>query len=322
MTGSGDKGADPAVVCIGETMGLFHAKASGPLAYSREFSLGIGGAESNLAIGLSRLGIKSAWVGRLGADSIGDVIVHDLQAEGVHVHAIRDADSFTGLMVKERRTSQSQKVWYARRGSAGSRLAPEDIPRDLIGQCRILHVSGITAAVSDSACAALKYAISIARSSGTLVSFDVNYRSALWTREAAAETLRPLLSSVDILFAGEDEAEMLVGQSDPAVQARLLSQLGPTQVLIKRGSRGCEACIEGQRACREAIRIQAVDTVGAGDAFAAGYLAELLNRKDIEERLDTAVRCGAYVCLCSGDWEGLPGRSDLAALDDIEAVSR
>ncbi|RAL96031.1 sugar kinase [Agrobacterium sp. MS2] len=314
--------ARPRVVCIGETMGLFHAKAVGMLSYTRDLSLAIGGAESNVAIGLSRLGIQSAWVGRLGADSIGDVIVHDLRAEDVQVHAVRDPESFTGLMVKERRTSQFQNVWYARKGSAGSRLKCEDIPRELIAQCSILHVSGITAALSDNALEALKYAISIARQSRTLVSFDINYRRALWSQDTAGKVLLPLVASSDIVFAGEDEAEMLVGPGDAATQAQLISKLGPTQVLIKRGAKGCEAFVDGKRLARSAVSVPVVDTVGAGDAFACGYLAEMLERKDLEERLDTAVKCGAFACLSAGDWEGLPRRRELAALNAGEAVSR
>ncbi|MEV8112352.1 sugar kinase [Pseudarthrobacter oxydans] len=310
------------VVCMGETMALFNAQHAGPLSHSRSFNLGIGGAESNVAIALTRLGARAAWVGRLGADSLGDVILHELRGEGVLVHASRDSEAPTGLMIKERRTAATQRVWYHRRDSAGSRLEIEDLPTSLLAETRVLHVTGITPALSSTAHATIERAIDCVRESGGAVSLDVNYRSGLWEPEEASAALLPITANCDIIFAGSEEAQMLTGEMDAHTQAQSLAALGPSQVLIKLGAAGCAGLIDGKWFTQAAIPITPVDTVGAGDAFVAGYLAELLAGLHVEQRLETAVRCGAYACLAAGDWEGLPRRSELALIGSSEAVTR
>lgn len=312
----------PSVVCIGETMALFRASQVGPLIHSRGYELAIGGAESNVAVALRRLGVDVVWAGRLGGDTLGDLIVHELRGEGVLVHAARDRDAPTGMMLKERRTDDLTRVTYYRRDSAGSRLSVSDLPLDLIAGAQILHVTGITPALSASAREAVIEAVRFARGAGTLVSFDVNFRRTLWDVDAASSTLPELIANTDILFAGTEEARILGADGEPAQLMSSLADLGPQQVLIKLGKDGCAARIDGKEFGRAAVPIRPVDTVGAGDAFAAGYLAELLADAPPELRLDTANRCGAFACLAPGDWEGLPTRSELSALDAEEGVVR
>lgn len=310
------------VVTLGETMGLFRAASVGSLAHVSDFTLGIGGAESNVAIALARLGTPARWLGRVGDDPIGRRVVRELRAEGVDVRAIVDSDAPTGIMVKEQRTPESTRVQYYRSGSAGSRLRVEDLSEADIPNAALLHVTGITPALSSSAHATVLEAISIARTSGVPVSFDLNHRSSLWTREPA-EIYRELATQADIVFAGDDEARILLPDADtPDELAAGVAQLGARQVLIKLGARGCVALIDGVRHSRKAVPIQAVDTVGAGDAFVAGYLAELLAGAGVEDRLTTAVTVGAFACLGSGDWEGLPTRDELELLASTEPVQR
>jgi 2-dehydro-3-deoxygluconokinase len=319
----GPSGGPAEVVTFGETMALMRSQAPGPLAHAAELSLGVGGAESNVAIALARLGATVAWFGRVGEDSLGDLVVRELRAEGLAVHALRDAGAPTGLMIKERRTEQNQKVWYYRSGSAGSRLRPEDVPVAEITAARLLHITGITPALSISAADAVDRAVRTARETGTLVSFDVNYRSALWSAGEASPVLRRLAGQADILFAGDDEAELLVGSAEgPQELAERLATLGPSQVIVKRGAEGCLALLEGECFEQPAITVRPVDTVGAGDAFVAGYLAELLRGLPPAERLLTAVRTGAFACLVPGDWEGMPRRSELGLLDAADPVIR
>ncbi len=311
------------VVTFGETMALMRSQTPGPLAHALELSLGIGGAESNVAIALARLGASVAWFGRVGEDSLGDLVVRELRAEGLAVHARRDAGAPTGLMIKERRTQQNQKVWYYRSGSAGSRLGPEDVPAREIAAARLLHITGITPALSESAANAVDLAVRTARDAGTLVSFDINYRAALWSAEEASPVLRRLAAQTDILFAGDDEAALLVGAAEePRDLAERLTALGPTQVIVKRGSEGCVALVDGKFLEQPAIAVQPVDTVGAGDAFVAGYLAELLLGLPPAARLLTAVRTGAFACLVPGDWEGMPRRGELGLLEATDPVIR
>lgn len=312
----------PDVVTLGETMALLTPESVGPLIHTPLLRLGIGGAESNVAIGLSRLGTAAAWIGRVGADSLGDLVVRELAAEGLQVHAVRDDDAPTGLMIKERRTPMNQRVWYYRSGSAGSRLHPGDLPPGLVGSARLLHISGITPALSPTAAATVWSAVSTARSAGTTVSFDVNYRQALWSPSAAAKACRDLVAQADIVFAGEDEATMLVGPGRAAVLADRLRSLGPSQVVIKRGEQGCVAVVDDVEYEQSAIAVPVVDTVGAGDAFVAGYLHAHLRGAAAPDRLLAAVRNGAFACLSPGDWEGMPRHFELELLDHTEAVRR
>ncbi len=319
----GSPAGSAGVVTFGETMALMRAQTPGPLAHASELGLGIGGAESNVAIALARLGTPVSWFGRVGADSLGDLVVRELRAEGLEVRAIRDPAAPTGLMIKERRTQHTQKVWYYRAGSAGSRLGPADVPVEEIAAAGLLHVTGITPALSASAADAVDLAVQTAREAGTPVSFDVNYRGALWSPEAASPVLRRLAGRADVLFAGDDEAALLVGPAEgPRELAAALAELGPSQVVVKRGAQGCAALVDGVYFEQAAIPVQPVDTVGAGDAFVAGYLAERLRGLTPQECLLTAVRTGAFACLVPGDWEGMPRRSELGLLEATEPVSR
>lgn len=311
------------VVTLGETMALLAAQQLGPLAHVTSMAVGMGGAESNVAIALQRLGVPATWIGCVGADSFGDLILREHAAEGVRVVARRDPDAPTGLMVKERRTARTVRVWYYRLGSAGAGLRPDDVPEELIARARVLHVTGITPALSDTAAQTVQHAVDIARRVGTITSLDVNYRSALWSREAAGTALTGLAKQVDLVFAGQDEAALIVPHADdPLVMARDLAALGPTQVLLKLGERGCAALVDGEELRQPAVRVEVVDTVGAGDAFVAGYLAELIAGEPVRQRLLTAVTTGAFACTGPGDWEGLPRRHELALLAMTETVSR
>ena len=311
------------VVTLGETMALMKAETPGPLAHVSSLSLGVGGAESNFAVALRRLGTSVTWVGRLGADSLGDLVQRELAAEGIVTLAIRDADAPTGLMIKERRTPDALRVWYYRTGSAGSRLSWADVPPELIAGAELLHVTGITLGISDSAREAVHQAVECARRAGVLVSFDLNYRSALWPPAEAARDFASIIAKADLVFAGESEAAMVVGAAeDPLTLAHRIAELGPTQSVIKLGADGCVAVVDGHEYRRPAVRINAVDSVGAGDAFVAGYVSELVAGADASARLRTAVRAGAFACLVPGDWEGMPRRQELALLDATEPVTR
>ena len=311
------------VVTLGETMALVRATHPGPLMHASEMTLGMGGSESNFAIALRRLGSTVTWVGRIGVDSFGAYIRRELAAEQVDAAIVSDPSAPTGLMIKERRTASTQTVWYYRAGSAGSRISPEDLPLEKIRSARVLHVTGITPALSQSAANTVDHAIDVARDAGATVSFDVNYRAGLWSSETAGETLRGIAARSDVVFASDDEAALIAGPAaDAADLAHRIAELGPAQVVIKLGDRGCVALIDGVEHRTDAISVDALDTVGAGDGFVAGYISELLAGSKPSVRLDTAVRVGAFACLVPGDWEGMPRRSELGLLDSSEPVTR
>jgi 2-dehydro-3-deoxygluconokinase len=311
------------VVTFGETMALVSADKQGPLQHSAALSLGIGGAESNVAIALRRLGAEVTWIGKLGEDPFGDLVIREIRAEGVRVIELRDPDAPTGLMVKERRSANETRIWYYRSGSAASRLTVDDFDFDLVRSAALLHVTGISPALSPSMGEVTAEAIRVARASGVTVSFDLNYRGKLWTRDQAADAYRRIIPQVDLVFGGEDEVAIALGMTDtPLAMAHRLIELGAREAVVKLGSLGAVAVVDGKEYSQAAIPIDPIDTVGAGDAFVAGYLAEFLEGEPVAQRLTTAVRVGAYACLVPGDWEGLPKRAELDGLAAAEPVSR
>lgn len=301
------------VVALGETMALVASSPFGRLRHARELTLGVGGAESNLTIGVARLGRSASWIGRVGDDELGVLVVNTLRSEGVDVRAVVDHNAPTGLMLKECRAPGAARISYYRRGSAGSRLAPGDVDRNVISAAHVLHVTGITLALSKSARAAVDRAIELARAAGALISLDVNYRTGLWTEAEAAATLRPLLHRCDVVFAGSSEARLLVDADSPIEQARAIAALGVRFTLVKLGAEGAVASLDGtMHACRAPL-VTEVDPVGAGDGFAAGFLAALCASADPVEALDMATRAGALAVTSPGDWEGLPTLRELRA---------
>lgn len=326
-------GGPPEVLTLGETMVLLCAPGIGPLRHARSLDVAIGGAESNVAVGLTRLGVRTAWIGRVGDDEFGRLVRGTLAGEGVDVsYAFTDPAAPTGLMVKARRTSAATEVNYYRAGSAGSRLSPDDLPAGLAGKVRLLHLTGITPALSESAYDTVE-AVLAASGGAVPVSLDLNYRQALWSPPVAAPVLRGLVERCDVLFATEAEARLVLGDprgpsglsASPRELGYALAALGPSQVVVKRGARGAVAVVDGVAYDAPVHRVDAVDPVGAGDAFAAGYLAELLAGADVPARLATAAAAGAFAVTVHGDWEGLPRRDELALLhllDADDAVAR
>lgn len=306
------------VVALGETMALLWPPEVGLLRHVPALRLGIAGAESNLAVGVVRLGVPATWLGRVGDDEFGRLVTMTLRGQGVHTTAVVDSSAPTGLMVKERRTARSTRVLYYRSGSAGSRLCTGDLDPGVIAGGAVLHVTGITPALSPSAREAVFAAVDIARAAGVAVSVDLNYRSALWSPVDAGPVLRDLVRRADIVLATEDEARLVVDGADARALAAGLDRLGPNQVLVKQGAAGSLSTIDGRMHRTPARSVDVVDSVGAGDAFGAGYLSGLCRGLSAEERLDLATAAGAFAVTVPGDWEGLPSTADLSLLDGGE----
>ena len=314
------------LVTLGETLGLLVAEDVGPLALVRSMRLSMGGAESNVAIGVARLGLAATWIGRLGRDPIGDLVERHLLAERVRCFVHRD-DAPTALMLRERRTGTASTVSYYRHGSAGSHLCPDDLPPGVIEDAEVLHLTGITPALGPGPADAVREAIRRAKAAGVPVSVDLNFRSKLWDVATAAPVFRELAAGADMLFAGDDEARIaLEAKADdeiaPAELADALAAFGPSEVVIKRGKHGATAVIDGNLIDVPAVPVTAVDTVGAGDAFVAGYLAGRLTGRDPQERLRTAAITGALAVTVPGDWEAAPRPHELNLLSAADDVLR
>ncbi|MFJ4159281.1 sugar kinase [Microbacterium testaceum] len=294
------------VVTLGETMALARTTEVGSLRHAAGLALGIGGAETNVAVGLRRLGVDAAWLGRVGDDPLGERIARELRGEGLDVRAIVDTEAPTGLMLKERPSAASTAVHYYRRGSAGSRLSPDDVPAGWIENADLLHVTGITPLLSDTARATVLAAVERARAAGVAVSFDVNYRSALASPEVAGPILRDIAARSILVFGGVEEFALM---SPDAAESLLES--GVQHVVVKRGPRGATAFTTAGATEAPGFVIDPLDTVGAGDAFVAGYLSAHLEGLDVADTLVRGNACGAMACLVPGDWEAAPTRRDL-----------
>ncbi|MCW2163261.1 2-dehydro-3-deoxygluconokinase [Microbacterium hydrothermale] len=294
------------VVTLGETMALARTTEIGSLRHASGLALGIGGAESNVAVGLRRLGVDASWLGRVGDDPLGERIARELRGEGVDVHALVDAGAPTGLMIKERPSAASTAVHYYRRGSAGSRVRKADVPDGWVEEAALLHVTGITPLLSDTARATVLAVVERAHDAGVPVSFDINYRSALAAPEVAGPILREIAERATLVFGGVEELELL----GPDAVTSLLA-VGVAQVIVKRGPEGAAVLTPDGMTEALGFMIDPLDTVGAGDAFVAGYLSAWLEDLSAADALVRGNACGAVACLVPGDWEAAPTRRDL-----------
>lgn len=305
------------LLAFGESMVSVAPEDVGPLATARGARFRVGGAESNVCIGAARLGHRARWVSSLGADGQGDLVERAIRGEGVEVHAHRDPTRPTGLMVKECRTPRHTRVTYYRAGSAASALTSGDVPDELLAATRLVHVSGITAGLSPDSTAHVAEVLDRARGAGAQVSFDLNYRAALWPAEHAAAAYRDLLGFADVVFGGLGELRLLDPHIDGIDAAwELVSASGVRQLVALDGARGAQARTVDDKAATGVYDVPVVDTVGAGDAFVAGYLTAHLEGLELADRLDRGARVAAFVCMTHGDWEGMPTRAELGYLGD------
>ncbi|GAA2181368.1 sugar kinase [Leucobacter tardus] len=269
------------VLCIGETMALVVPAAAEPVENATDFRLEVGGAESNVACHLAAAGHRAEWFSALGDDALGRRTLARVAEHGVATGRVRlHPHAPTGLYVKD----PGAGVTYYRRGSAASLLSPEHLTGIDWGAVRILHLSGITPALSDSCRALVDAAIDAARAAGTTVSFDVNDRPALWPdRASAAEVIRDIANLADIVLVGRDEAEALWSAAT-AEEIRTLFPNTPHLIVKDADIEAVEFSAAG-RCSVPALRVDVVESVGAGDAFAAGWLHGFLRDASPVDRI-------------------------------------
>lgn len=297
------------LLTVGEP--LICLSATGRLAASRSLRKSIGGAEANVAIGLARLGLRAAYVSRVGADPFGDEIVRTLRGEGVDVSRVqRSPLRPTGLMVKELRSPTAVRVHYYRAGSAATELhGIGEVP-----SARYVHATGITLALGAGPAAAVAELLAAARAMGAGVSFDPNIRLKLWSLEDAVAAVRAVLPSVDDLLLSEAEALAIAGTDALDEALRRIADQGIARVVVRRAAAGAIGVAAGERlevAAKAAGPV--VDAVGAGDAFSAGYLFERLRGAPLHAAMATGAWAAGHVVAHPGDYEGLPERADYDA---------
>ena len=302
------------VTTLGEALVVMDPLSGGPLRHVNTFEKHLGGAEFNVAVGLSRLGHGVGWAGGLGDDEFGEEILAFARGEGVDVsRAGLDPDAPTGLYFKEWRALGQLRVHYYRAGSAASRMRFDGLDVEYLLSGEVLHLTGITAALSDSCHDLIDRLISAANERGVTISFDLNVRRTLLAGRDPRGLLGPLAARADLLFLSEDEAELLFGGGDPGRVREARQDIRAATVVV-HGADGAFAVEEAGVSEMASYPVDVVDTVGAGDAFVAGFLSGRLRGWSTEECLDLANACGACAVTVPGDLKGLPSESEALAL--------
>lgn len=301
------------VITIGESMVVFTPVSSPMMRFSDTFSKNVGGAETNVAIGLARLGHKVGWISKLGADEFGTYILNTVRGEGVDVSQVRREQDFpTGLYFKEIRHADDIRVSYYRKGSAASTLQIEDINEDYLKNAKFLHVTGITPALSDTAYHTVIKIMKLARRYKVQVVFDPNLRRKLWTEEKARSVLTEMVMLSDIVLPGIEEAHFLFDQTEPNQVVEQFLAHGCETVIIKLGDKGAFLKTKNESGYVEGFQVkQVVDPVGAGDGFAAGFLSGMLDQLSLFDAVKRANAVGAMQTQVKGDYEGLPTKEEL-----------
>lgn len=305
----------PSLLCVGETMVLL-TPDSGPLEQNSHLGIHVGGAESNVASGLAHLGHEVEWFSRVGDDPFGRIIVDFLRTRGIHLdRVIVDGMRPTGVYFKDREGDAS-RVYYYRSGSAASAMGPADMVSLSLESRSICHVSGITAALSASADDLMQRVVIDRAVPDVRVSFDVNYRPALWPQAAAAPRLLELARGADIVVVGRDEAQVLWG-TERAEDVREI--LPDTAHLVVKDAGIGATHFSGDRTTRQpALKADVVEPVGAGDAFAAGFLAGLVREYEVPRALRLGHLMAGLTLQHVSDLPALPAAKSILAVSALE----
>ena len=304
------------VALFGEAMLLLVADRPGPLEDAQSFHKRTAGAETNVAIGLSRLGLKVGWASRLGTDSMGRALLAAMRAEGIDCsHVITDATQRTGFQFKGRVTDGSDPpIEYHRKGSAASHMGPADVDEAWLRSARHLHATGVFAAISDTSLQAALKSMDVMRAAGRTISFDTNLRPTLWS---STDTMRhwvnELASRADWVLPGIEEGLLLTGHDQPQDVARFYRERGAKLVVVKLGAEGAyyDSDVAGTGRVDGFPVKEVIDTVGAGDGFAAGVVSALLEGRSVPDAVRRGAWIGARAVQVLGDTEGLPTRAQL-----------
>lgn len=304
------------VVTFGEAMMLLVADQPGPLERTQAFVKRTAGAETNVAIGLARLGLQVGWCSRLGIDSMGRYLLQSIRTEGIDCsHVVCDATQRTGFMIKGRvEGGGDPEVEYHRKDSAASLFHPKDIDISWLVSARHLHATGIFAALSKNCLACSVASMDAMRQHGKTISFDPNLRPSLWSSEDhMRETINSLAFRADWVLPGIGEGKLLTGQNTPEGIARFYLEAGVSMVAIKLGAEGAYWATAQEAGYVPGFPVEKViDTVGAGDGFAAGVISGMLEGLSVKDSVRRGAWIGARAVQVLGDTEGLPTRAQLA----------
>lgn len=265
------------LICLGEPMlELAQVKRGEEALYLP----GFGGDTSNCAVAAARQGARVGYVTALGDDSFGRDFLELWASEGIDIQAVTlDPTAPTGIYFISYRNGEHE-FSYRRKGSAASRICPDNLPYDYIRKARVLHVSGISQAISEPACDAVFAAISAAREAGVKVSYDTNLRLNLWPLTRARAIIHAAMAESDIALPGLDDARRLTNLEDPDAIASFYLDLGPRLVLLTMGREGTLVATPGRREVVPVYAVEQVDATGAGDTFDGAFLARYIAGDD------------------------------------------
>lgn len=304
----------PSFHLFGEPLGLILGLPHDRLEYAKTVELSIAGAESNVAIGLARLGHRCIFHTALGSDPYGERILRVLRAEKVDVsNIIIVPEAVTGLITRNCYIWREPDVFYHRRFSAFATQNEKVAETMKFAPGDVFFTTGITMALGKSTLSVVTGLMERARNSGAVVCVDVNYRRKLWNKMTFREACRRVLSKIDIMFMGREEGAVLTGLTSPAAMAKWILRQGVGEVIIKDGNKGAWH-FESQKAAlhgKPFVLKTVIDPIGAGDAFDAGFLSSRAEGQPRSVCLRSGNALGALVCLTPGDWESLPSQKEL-----------
>lgn len=302
------------VILVGEPMALFIAETEGKLDTVTSFTRSAAGAEMNVAIGLKRLEHEVCYITKLGMDPFGKYLIDFLNKEGIDTSKICFDDHYpTAFQLKGKTSVGDPDVAYYRNGSAASNLKVDDVDSIDMSGFNHFHLTGIFPAISDISRATLLYLIEKAKNNGLSTSFDPNLRPSLWKDDKdMVKTINKIAFRCDTVLPGISEGKILTGYDNERDIADFYLKHGVKTVVIKLGPKGAYVKTQTEEAYIDGYKVdQVVDTVGAGDGFAVGFMSGILENKDVRECADRANAIGAIQVMHKSDNEGLPTREEL-----------
>lgn len=301
------------IITIGDGMVAMCPEKKGPIIFTNTFEKKVGGAELNVAIGCARLGLKSGWISSLGNDDFGKFILRSVSADNVDTSEVKLVDGYqTSVYFREVLSDGSSRSFYYRENSPTSTMKPEDLNEEYFKKSKVLHITGVFPSILKKNQNIILEAIRLAKKNGLLISFDPNIRLKMWTKEEAKEFINSILPEVDILLVGDEEVELLLETTDLEQAIKVFYSYGISKVVIKRGAKGAMGYEGKEIFYVDGIQPKAlVDTVGAGDGFAAGFLTSTIKGESFEDSIRFGNAVGSLVVGVEGDNEGLPYYEDV-----------
>ncbi len=302
----------PQLITMGETMVGFVPSSKEPLRYVTEYTTKIAGAESNLAIGVRKLGHSAGWISKLGDDEFGHLILNRVRGEGIDVSQVKFDDSRpSGIMFKDKSLKET-KIFYYRENSAACNLSPDDIEEDYIASAEVLHLTGITPVLSENCRLAVETTVQYARKHHVDISFDPNIRLKMWGKTDYTDLILRILKQSGIVLLGLSEAKILLQSEDIDEIFRTIFAFGAAKyVAVKDGARGAWVSDGHEPVHCPPVDCESIDPVGAGDAFNAGFISGILDGRPVETCGEMGNIMGGMATQSLGDFEGLPSKEDM-----------